>query len=162
MSTCRQESGFLAAFSFLGGFIMIKMLMPVFLVVFSNVFYNLAAKFTPARANAFLSLSVTYITAALCSFLAFALTSNGDGFIKELSRLNLSSLVLGLSIIGLEIGYIFIYRVGWKIGVGSLVANILLASVLLFVGFFFFKESISLRQILGVLLCLFGLCLISK
>jgi len=43
-----------------------------------------------------------------------------------------------------------------------LVANIGLACVLLLVGVILYKESISVRQILGMVLCVSGLILISK
>ena len=40
------------------------------------------------------------------------------------------------------------------------VANIALACVLVFVGFFLYKESLSLRQLIGIGVCVFGLFLI--
>lgn len=141
---------------------MLKMFIPIFLVVFSNVFYNLSAKFTPERANSFLSLTVTYLTAAVLSFIAFCMTGNPTHTLKELSNINWSAFVMGLSIIGLELGYIFIYRVGWKVSMGSFVANIMLACILLLVGILLFKESITLRQMLGMLLCVIGLICITK
>lgn len=141
---------------------MLKMLLPIFLVVFSNVFYNLSAKLTPENANSFLSLTVTYLTAAVISFIAFCITGRPEHTIKELSNLNWSAFVLGISIIGLELGYIFIYRVGWKISIGSLVANIMLACILLLIGVLLFKEAITPRQVAGMLLCLIGLICITK
>ena len=63
---------------------------------------------------------------------------------------------------GLEFGYICIYRAGWKIGVVSLVANICLACVLLLIGFLVYKEVLSVWQIAGVCLCGVGLFLITK
>ena len=67
---------------------MIKMAFPVVLIVFSNVFYNLSTKFTPSQANSFLSLTVTYITAAVLSFASFLLTSNTKNMAVEFSKLN--------------------------------------------------------------------------
>jgi uncharacterized membrane protein len=71
-------------------------------------------------------------------------------------------LALGIAIVGLEFGYICIYRAGWKIGVASLVANISLACVLLLVGLFVYKEVITLKQLLGMGICAIGLMLIVK
>lgn len=70
--------------------------------------------------------------------------------------------VLGASMVGLEIGYIFIYRTGWKISVASLLVNVLLAVALLFIGLLWYKENLSTRQIFGIVLCLLGCWLIVK
>ena len=80
----------------------------------------------------------------------------------EISKTNWSALALGIAIVGLEFGYICIYRAGWKIGVASLVANISLACVLLLVGLFVYKEVITLKQLLGMGICAIGLMLIVK
>jgi len=141
---------------------MLQMMLPLLLVVFSNTFYHIFAKFTSPKANPFLSLTVTYIVAALLSFIAFLFMGERKGLLQEASNLNWASLALGVSIIGLELGYIYFYRAGWKVSVGSLVANITLACVLLLVGLLLFKESISLRQIIGIIVCALGLILITK
>ena len=73
-----------------------------------------------------------------------------------------SRIVLGFAIVGLEAGNVFLYRAGWKISAGSLSANLCLAVVLLFVGYFLFHEQISARQLIGVAVCAVGLFLITK
>lgn len=45
---------------------------------------------------------------------------------------------------------------------GSLVANVGLACVLLVIGFVFFKESFSARQLVGMGICVLGIFLITK
>lgn len=140
----------------------LKMLLPILLVIFSNVFYNISAKLTPPEASSFLSLTITYITAAVLSFSAFCLTVSPKALAAELSKLNIYSVILGISIVGLEIGYIFIYRVGWKISTGSLTANIILACVLVIIGALFFKEHITLTRLIGIVLCGAGLIFLNK
>lgn len=71
-------------------------------------------------------------------------------------------MLFGCAVVALEFGYINIYRVGWRVSTGSLVANISLACVLLIVGVILYKESISVRQIVGMILCVSGILLISK
>ncbi len=141
---------------------MLKMLLPIMLIVFSNIFYNLSTKFTPLQANSFLSLTVTYTVAALCSFVLFFATRSTKNLAVEFLKLNWSTFLLGTSIIGLELGYIYLYRAGWKIGVGSLVANIILACALLIIGVFAFKETISVKQIIGMIVCMIGLIMVTK
>ena len=139
-----------------------NMLWPVLVVVGANTIYNISTKSTPANVNAFASLAMTYVMAALSSVVLFFLTSDSKNLLVELAKTNWTAYALGIAIIGLEFGYICIYRAGWKIGVASLVANISLACVLLIVGYFFYKEVITLKQLLGMGVCALGLMLIVK
>jgi len=139
-----------------------NMLWPVLVVVGANTIYNISTKSTPANVNAFASLAMTYVMAALSSVVLFFLTSDSKNLLAELTKTNWTAYALGVAIIGLEFGYICIYRAGWKIGVASLVANISLACVLLVVGYFFYKEVITLKQLLGMGVCALGLMLIVK
>lgn len=138
------------------------MLWPVLVVVGANTIYNISTKSTPANVNAFASLAMTYVMAALSSVVLFFLTSDSKNLLAELAKTNWTAYALGIAIIGLEFGYICIYRAGWKIGVASLVANISLACVLLVVGYFFYKEVITLKQLVGMGVCALGLMLIVK
>lgn len=139
---------------------MFSYIWPIGLVILANVFYNIITKSTPHSANAFLSLTVTYVVAAICSFILY-LTQSEHKFMQDITKLNWTSFALGASIIGLEIGYIYVYRAGWKINTGSLVANISLACVLLVVGFLLYKETLSIRQVIGIVVCIGGLILVT-
>ena len=139
-----------------------NMLWPVLIVVGANTIYNISTKSTPANINAFASLAMTYVMATLSSVVLFFLTSDSKNLLAELAKTNWTAYALGVAIIGLEFGYICIYRAGWKIGVASLVANISLACVLLVVGYFFYREVITLKQLLGMGVCALGLMLIVK
>jgi len=115
------------------------------------------------KVNEFAALSVTYAVAALCSFVLSCLSNNfSKEALLQYKNISWASLLLGVVIIGLEYGYIQAYRVGWGISVCSLVANISLAIVLVFVGILLYKEHMSINQFAGILLCIFGLYFISK
>lgn len=51
---------------------------------------------------------------------------------------------------------------GWKVNTLALVASTLLAAVLIFVGFFLYKEDLSVSKIAGIVICLVGLYFINK
>lgn len=135
---------------------------PILLVICANTFYNISAKSTPVAINAFASLSITYLVASILSLMLFFKTGTQKNLLVEISKANWTSLVLGIAVVALEFGYISIYRAGWKISIASLVANIALACVLLTVGLLIYKETISLRQVCGMLICALGLFLIRK
>lgn len=138
------------------------LLWPVLLVILANTIYNLCAKLTPSAVNAFASLALTYTVAAVASIVLFFVTSPGKSFFAELGKTNWTAIAFGLSIVALEFGYLWIYRVGWKISTASLVANIGLAVVLFVIGVLVFKEALTLMQGLGILLCGLGLFLITR
>ena len=138
-----------------------NMIWPIAIVVAANTLYNICTKQTPADANAFFSLAVTYLAAAACS-LGLYFAGAHDRVAVEVSRLNWTSLALGAVVVALEFGYICIYRAGWKVNAASLTANICLACVLVVVGALLYHETVSLRQGLGMIVCLIGLILICK
>lgn len=139
-----------------------NMLWPILIVVGANTVYNISTKSMPTSINPFASLALTYSVAAVCAVAIFFCTSHEKNIIAEISKTNLTAYVLGISIVGLEFGYVCIYRAGWKVSSASLVANIALACILLIIGLLFYKESISLRQIIGMAICMVGLVLIAK
>ena len=137
-----------------------NMLWPLMLIVASNCFYNICTKSMPSNANPFASLTLTYL--AVLTAALFLCGTRGNGIGSELTKINWASLVLSFAIVGLEAGYVFLYRAGWKVSVGALTANICLAIALLAIGCLLYKETITARQILGILVCGAGLFLICK
>ena len=138
-----------------------NMLWPLLLIVGSNCFYHICAKSMPAEVNPFASLTLTYLVGAALSALLFLGSAGFSRLGTELAKTNWTALVLGISIVGLEAGFVFLYRAGWKVSSGALVANICLAVALLFIGWLLYKENISPRQLLGVALCCAGLLLVN-
>lgn len=137
------------------------MLYPIAIIVISNIIYNICAKSTPNSVNPFASLTVTYLVAAIVSFVTFFISSKGKNIFTELEKTNWTTFVLGIVIIGLELGYILAYRNGWSMNTASVTANITLAIALIIVSFVFYKETITLKQIAGIVLCGGGLVLIN-
>ena len=139
-----------------------NMIWPVAIIVIANTFYNICAKSTPAQANPFLSLMVTYGVSFSVCFAGFLLFPGRESLTAEIGRLNWASAAFGFCLVGLEMGYIMAYRAGWKVSFLSLTANILLACVLLVLGIFLYKEGVSPKQLFGMALCLGGLVLIGR
>lgn len=134
---------------------------PLVLIVISNIVYHVVAKQTPSNASAFLSLTVTYLAGAVLAFVGYLVTSPGKSLAQNFSQLNWTSYVLGLAIVGLETGFIYLYRAGWKVSIGPLVANAIVALGMIVIGLLFYKESLSVKQIIGIALCMGGLVLVN-
>ena len=138
------------------------MLWPICIVIAANTIYHISAKSTPADISPFASLTISYVLAAIVSLVCFFCTGTQKNILLEIQKANWATIVLAASIVFLEFGYICVYRSGWKVSVASLVANITVACILLFAGILLYKETITLRQMAGVLVCIAGLILIGK
>jgi len=140
----------------------IYMFWPIALAVFSDIFYQICAKSTPETLNPFASLTVTYLVGAAVSAGIFFLTSGGQNLLTACREVNWTSFVLGLAIVGLEAGSIYMYKVGWNMNSGYFVKAGLLAVALIITGYFLYKEDVTLTKAAGAAVCLFGLYLINK
>lgn len=133
---------------------------PILVVVAANTFYNIVAKQTPQEVNPFLSLIVTYGVAMLMCVVLF-LTGKHGPIAAEVGKINWTAVAFGVIIIGLEFGQINVYRMGWNVNTAPLIANIALAVILLLVGKLLFGEDLTVRKMLGVLVCAAGLILVT-
>ena len=133
---------------------------PMALVVLSNVMYQICAKSVPADMNPFASLTVTYlIGAAFSAVLYYVLGANGS-ILKEYGKLNWAPFVLGLVIVGLEVGWIYAYKAGWEVSTGFIIQSAVLAAMLLLVGYALYHEALTWNKLVGVAVCLIGLAIL--
>lgn len=135
-----------------------RMTWPLLLIIISNVCYNVCAKSIPQEADSFGTLILTYIAGGIFAYIMFCVHS---GNFNPITSFNLPSFILGFAIVGLEAGYVYLYRAGWKISMGSLCANISLAVVLVIIGWAVYHERITVRQIAGAVVCMIGLWLMA-
>lgn len=140
---------------------MISYIWPIALVVCSNIIYNICAKSVPDAVNPFAALVVTYLIGAAASAAMYFIFGKGGNIFKEFSQLNWAPFVLGIVIVGLESGYTYAYKNGWQVSTAPIVQSSFLAVALLFVGFFLYKEPLSAKKIIGMIVCLVGLFIIN-
>lgn len=132
------------------------------LVIVSNVVYHICAKSVPESADPFAALCVTYTVAALTSAGLFLLLRRGENFWHSLGKLNWASVVLGLAVVCMEVGYIYAYRAGWQVSKAATVQSAIVAAILLVVGALCFHEVITLRKLVGLAICLVGLVILNQ
>ena len=143
---------------------MFSYLWPIGLVILSNVMYQVCAKEVPSEMNAFASLTVTYVVAAISSVIFFFIlggNSDGAGLIGEYGKINWAPFVLGVVIVGLEVGWIFAYKAGWEVSTGFIVQSAVLAILLLALGYFVYHEALTWNKVVGIVICLVGLVFIN-
>ena len=100
---------------------------PIILIIASNVLYHVCAKGVPSQINPMVSLMVTYLVAGFLTLILFFMMPQifsvdkkvDVSFISQIRQINWAPIVLGFVIVGLELGNILMYRVGWNISLGS-------------------------------------------
>lgn len=135
---------------------------PIILVVTCNVFYQIFAKGVPKNMDTMASMTITYLTAALCSAIMYFVMNKGGNLFHEYHKLNISVFLLGVSVVGLEAGFIYAYRAGWPVSTAQTVQSAFLALALIFVGGLVYHEEVTPNKIIGIIICLVGLYVINK
>lgn len=131
-------------------------------VVLANVLYHTAQKSIAPSVHPLIATIVAYIAAIVLCLPMFALFPLQTSIGEELKRINWATYALALSIVGVELGYLLAYRAGWDVSIASVIANVGIAILLVPVGIWLFKESVSWTTLLGITLCLAGVALIAK
>ena len=140
----------------------ITMFWPILLVVGADVVYQICAKSTPAEIDPLASLSVTYAVGAVVSAALYFLLNRGGSLAREYSHLNWTAFALGIAIVGLEVGSIYMYRIGWTVSTGPLVKNICVMVAMVLLGALAYREVITPTKLVGIIVCLIGVIIINK
>ncbi len=135
------------------------------LAIVCTVGYHLVLKVTPAGASPLLSLMITYALVTLLLGAILLVSPGGGGFEwrqHELRQVNWTAFALAAVIIGLDLGFLFLYRSGFEVSLGALVTQSAAAMLLLAIGVAVFREKLSMANVGGLVLCLAGLWLVNR
>lgn len=135
---------------------------PIALIVFSNIVYQICAKSVPKDMNTMVSMVITYLVGSLCSAIMFFVLFRDQHLITELRKVNSAAVMLGVSVVGLEVGFIYAYKAGWSVSTASTVQSVFLAAALIVVGAVLYHEVITPSKVIGVVLCMAGIYFINK
>ena len=141
---------------------MFPFIWPIALIVASNIVYQICSKSFPHDMNPFAALTITYGVGAISSLVLYYTLNANANFLKEYTHINWAPFVLGIVIVGLEVGFIYAYKTGWAVSTACVVQNSFLAIALIFVGYLLYKEAINTSKIIGILICMVGLYFINK
>lgn len=135
---------------------------PIALVVTSNILYQICAKSVPKEIDPMASLTVTYLVGAACSAVMFFVLNKDAHLLREYAKLNAAPVLLGISVVGLEAGFIYAYKAGWPVSTASIVQSAFLSAALIFVGALLYHEAVTPSKLIGVVICLIGLYFLNK
>ncbi len=131
------------------------------LAILSSALYHFSQKLIPANVNPLVSVTVTYlVSVGLCLILLVFLPPE-NGLVAALGQLNWATFLLAFSLVGLEVGFLLVYRSGWQIGLAAVLVNVVASLILVPLAIFVFKDKLSLVNIIGILVCLAGLVMLN-
>ena len=140
---------------------MLSYIWPIALVVLSNTLYQICAKSVPEGMNPLASLTVTYLIGAAVSCVMYYILNRDANLFREIRLTNWAPVVLGIVVVGLEVGFIYAFRAGWQVSVTQIVSSAVVTVILIFVGYLLYHEAITWNKIVGIIICLAGLVLIN-
>ena len=133
----------------------------IILAIASSALYHFVQKSTPGSVNFGVSLLVTYAVSLGITLVIFAFFPAKHGFLAEVRSLNWASYVLAFSLVGLEVGFLLVYRSGWNLGIAAVLVNVVASLMLVPVAIFVFKDRLNWVNIVGILVCLAGLVMLN-
>ncbi len=134
--------------------------MSVALAIASAAAYQICMKIVPEGLNP-ISVLVTFYTTALIFTLVVARFIPVDAPNWSLSEFSWAAACVGVAIVGIELGFLLMYRSGWHVGAAPLVVMGGAAVVLVPVAILIFKQPWSPRFLIGIVVCLYGLYLLA-
>jgi len=136
--------------------------LPLVLVIGGNLVYHLSQKSLPKEANPLYTMIIVYgIAIIACAACALAYPSEKT-FLQSAKETNLTVFLLGISVAMIEVGFLFVYRVGWNVSTASITTSVTVTLMLIPIGVLAFKEHLTVRNVVGLLFCLLGLVLVAK
>ena len=135
---------------------------PFALTVCGMLFYHLAQKSIPKEMNPFYATIIAYaVGIALCAICALTF-SGKKSFVVSVRESNWAVFVLGAAAACIELGFLLVYRAGWKLGVAAVATNVAVTAMLIPIGIIVFKDHLSVRNVIGLVFCVLGLVLVVR
>jgi len=135
---------------------------PLALAVGGNLLYHLAQKSMPKSANPIYIITIAYLVGIFaCVLYSFAYPSERS-FLDTVRESNWAVYAMGLGAAIIEVGFLLAYRAGWNISTAAVACSTAVTLLLIPIGVLAFKEQLSVRNVVGLLLCMVGLVLVAK
>jgi uncharacterized membrane protein len=131
------------------------------LTVVCYLFYHVSSKSVPTDLNPIVSLVVTYGIALMVALLLLPVFPRTMGVQESFRKVNWASVVMGLAIFGIEMGYLYAYRSGWHINLAGVFSNVAVTVLLVPVGYMVFRDQLSMTKAFGILLCIAGMIVVN-
>lgn len=122
-------------------------------------YHNLVKKI-PEAVDPVVSVIAIYIGVLILGVAILPVIYSGGRVTESLRQLGWVQIGIAVCIVLMELGFILMYRSGWKLSVGNIVTGVVINIVLMLIGILFLKEKLSMINMLGVLMCIVGVAMV--
>ncbi len=130
------------------------------IAMLSMVCYQVFIKKIPHDANPVVSVMAIYVVGLVLCAVLLPFFLNGNSISAEVQKISWPQIIVGFAIVGIEIGFLLMYRSGWTLSTGYIMTSVAVNAALLAIGLLFYNEQMSLINIAGVLLCIVGVAMV--
>lgn len=132
-----------------------------FLAITGAVAYQIVVKRIPATINPIVSVMGLYVSVLTISIFMLPFFHAEGGLRSHFRQLSWIQVLLAVTVVLIELGFLLMYRYGWNLSTGNLVTGVFVNIILLIVGVVVLGEKISLVNAVGIALSILGVALIS-
>ncbi len=130
------------------------------IAVLSMVSYQVFIKKIPDDVNPVISVIAIYLVGLIICVALLPFFLPVDQFMAHAQKIGWPHLIVGFAIVGIEIGFLLMYRSGWTLSTGYIMTSVAVNIALLAIGMLFFSEKLSTVNIAGVLMCIVGVAMV--
>ncbi len=112
--------------------------------------------------NPFATLSVSYFSAGILTFLLMLAVGLKCRSRNRIGVINWRSFVIGIALAGVDSGIFYAYQNGSSLISTPLLFSAAQAIMTILVGVFFFREHLSKKNLIGIVMCIIGVFLTLK
>ena len=131
------------------------------LAIAGQIFYHVTQKSISPGTHPVVSLLMFYGLAALLTLPLLLWFPLNEPIIGEIKKLNWAVYGVAASIVLIEIGFLLAYRAGAELSSAAVLTASVVAVSTLLIGAIFFRESLSIAKVSGMVLCLAGIGLMT-
>lgn len=131
------------------------------IAIIGSVGYRYLVKQVPSSINPLVSVIGMYIAVLVLSVFLLPFFPARGGLSLHFRQLNWIQLGLAISVIMVELGLLLMYRYGWLLSTGNLVASVFINIILVALGVIILGENLSPINAIGIALSIVGVALIS-
>lgn len=130
------------------------------IAILATVAYHFFVKKIPSGINPIVSVIGIYAVVLVISLAILPFVIEKGTVLEHFRQLNWIQVVLAVVVLGMELGFLLMYRYGWDLSVGNVVTGVVINIVLMAIGVVFLRERLSTMNLVGLVMCIAGVAMV--
>ena len=131
------------------------------IAIIGAVGYQYFVKLVPPTINPIVSIIGLYISVLVLGLILLPFYPSEGKLIDHIRQLNWIQVALAICVFLIELGFLLMFRNGWKISQANLVTGVFVNIILVGIGMTLLNEKVSLINGIGMAMSIIGVALIS-